>query len=385
MPTIIDPAKGHTQLLVTGIYIARGADTLGPYDSAEAAALVLGGYLRADDLAARNGDAAWVPLAGFLPPDVPAQAGAPPPSAPASVVLTHETHPHRWRRLTAAFAVFLAVPLLVAGGARWRESRRPVVQPTAPPTPPAAATALPSPAVAVPLPSLPPAAGERPAAPLPSTAPVLEPAGPLHGQVSLALPDGSRTVLAGVRVMAYPLATLEPALAPAAEAARAARERLDPQIEAAATERSARLADEQAALQAWREAAPADPMRPSLRFAYTGARTAARTAEDNARYLLDERTAAAGGEVYLRALPAPAVAAETDAGGNFVLDLPADDSVYAVVACARPAAADGDAVQPRYWFVKLSATQRPGREPLRLDISNLTSSAAPESLVRTAD
>ncbi len=375
MPTTIDLLKGHSETLVTGIYIARGDDTLGPYNSAEAAALVLGGYLHPADHAARNGDAAWVPLAAVLAPDFAPRA-EPPPAAPESVPHPgRETHGHRWRRLSAAFAVLLAVPLLVAGGARWWENRhaatdRASIQ--APFAPSPAPTPSASPAVVV---------EERPAAPLPTPA---EPDGPLRGSISLTPADGSRTSLAGLRVMAYPLAALETSLAPAATAAQTASERLDPQIEAAATERSVRATEEQAALQAWRDAAPADPMRPSLRFAYTGAKTAAQTARDNYRYLLDERTASAGGEAYLRDLPAPTVAADTDDGGGFTLELPKDDTPYAVVACARPTTDDGS-THPRYWFVKLSPAQRSGREPLRLDGGNLTSSAAPESLVHTAD
>ena len=371
MPTTIDPITGHSQTLVTGIYIARGDDTLGPYTPAEAAALIASGYLQPTDHAARNGDAAWVPLAGFLPPDsVPGTE--PPPAPPETVVQpAHEAHPHRWRRLSVAFAVFLTVPLVIAVGARWWEGRAATRTAVLPPPPPAR-----MPAVVVP---------SLPVAEHPAPSPVQEEiGGPLRGSISLASPDGGRTAFAGVHVMAYPLAALETALAPTVAAAQAARERLDPQIEAAESERSARAADEQTTLQAWHEAAPNDPLRSSLRFAYTGARTATQTAEDNLRFLLDERTAAAGGDIYFRSLPGPAAVAETDAGGRFTLDLPADDTPFAVMVCARPAANDGT-VHPRCWIVRLSPSQRSGREPLRLDDSYLTSSAATESLVHTAD
>ena len=49
MPTLSDSVRRQPGTVVTGIYIARGQDTLGPYNSLEAAALIRGGYLHDDD------------------------------------------------------------------------------------------------------------------------------------------------------------------------------------------------------------------------------------------------------------------------------------------------------------------------------------------------
>ncbi len=380
MPTISDSISGYQATVVTGIYIARGEDTLGPYNSVEASALVIGGYLHRDDYAARNGDPAWVPLADFLLPafSPPAEpAPAPVPSRPA----VSATHPHRWRRLAAAFLILLAAPLLIAGGMHWFGHRQVESRATALPPAPKAEISRPPAPTPMTLPSVAaavlPVVGE-----VPPPTPVAD--GPLHGSLAFPLPGGSQIPLAGVRVSAYPLTALEPALDQENAAALAARTRLDPQIETAEAERTRRLAEAQSALQAWRDANPADPLYKSLRFASTGAKTAAKTAEDDYRYLVDERTAAAGGEVYFHGLPEPAVATDTDGQGGFTLALPPGEEPYAVAACARQTADDGT-VRSRYWLVQLSPAQRAGRESIRLDEKNVSSAPAPESLIHTAD
>ncbi len=374
MPTITDPVSGHQVTVVTGIYIARGEDTLGPYNSVEAAALITGGYLHHDDYAARNGDSTWVPLADFLPPASFLPAGPTPVLTPSRPAVA-PTHPHRWRRLAAAFLILLAAPLLVAGGARWfghrqGEERSAVL----PPAPKAESSRAPAP--------LPSAAVFPVVREVPPPAPV--PGGPLHGSLVFPSPGGSQIPLAGVRVSAYPLTALAPALDQENATALAARARLDPQIEAAEAERARRTAEAQAALQAWRDASPADPLYKSLRFANAGAKTAAKTAEDDYRYLVDERTAAAGGETYFHGLPAPTVATDTDGQGGFTLTLPPGEEPYAVAACARHTADDGTTAL-RYWLVRLSPAQRAGHESIRLDEKNVSSAPAPESLIHTAD
>ena len=363
MPTAQDPAAAFSEKKRTGIYIARGAETLGPYSLAEAAALVVGGYLHADDFAAHNGDSAWVPLADLLPPALrerPAKVDpAPPPPPP------------RWRRLALAVVLLAAVPLLVAGIVRWAENRRvnsQVVQALPSPTPLPAATPAATPVPAPPAEVVPPPAAETPTPPPPTP----EPGGPLRG--SLAVP------VAEVRIAAYPLEPLENSLAPTLSAAQAAHARLDPSVDAAAAELATRTAEEQAALRALNDAAPSDPLRRSLRFAYNGAKTATRTAADNHRFALNERAAATGGEVFFHALPAPAVTAETDAAGTFVLDLPADGQPY-IVAASVPTS-DGST---RRWLVRLSPAQRSGHAPLRLDDSNTLTSGSEDSLVHATD
>ena len=123
-------------------------------------------------------------------------------------------------------------------------------------------------------------------------------------------------------------------------------------------------------------------MRSSLRFAYNGAKAATRTATGNHRFLLEERAAAAGGEVYFHALPDAAVATAADDAGNFTLDLPPDGRPYVVAADAPRPAGEGRA---HYWLVRLSPEQRSGHEALRLDDGNSLASASDDSLVHTAD
>ena len=350
MPTISDPVPGHHETVVTGIYIARGNDTLGPYNSLEAAALVVGGYLRADDYAARNGDPNWVSLAEFLPLSTVSRATAP---APSPATFTAGTSPHRWRPLAAAAALLLLTPLLCAWGAHWFKH------------PQADAHA-----------NVPTVSQDERAPGVASPPPPQAPPGPLTGSISLTPPGG-------VRVSAYPLAALEPVLARETADAQAARSRLDPQIEAAANERATRVSEAQAALKTLREADPADPLIASLRFANQEAKAAVKTAEDDYRYLVDERAAAAGGEFYFHGLPAPAVTTDTDAQGNFTLTMPPGDEPYAVAASGRETAGDGS-VRSRYWLVRLSPAQRAGRDGLRPDDGNVSSSAA-GSLIHTAE
>ena len=373
MPTISDPATSRHDTVVTGIYIARGDQTLGPYNSLEAAALIVGGYLRADDHAARNGDAAWVPLSNLLSLTALTHTDKPAP-IPDFAAPVAGTHPHRWRHLAVAFVVLLAAPLIVAGGMHWFGFRR------ADEHPPALRLPAPVQMASVPVPT--PAVELLPTPQAPPPAPAVD--GPVHGSLSYALPDGGRIPFAGVRVSVYPLAVLEASLAPINAEAQTARARLDPQVETAMTERNARAAEAQAALQALREADPAGPLIPSLRFANVGAKAAAKTAENDYQYLLDERTTAAGGQVYFRGLPEPVLTADTDAQGEFTLPLPPGEEPYAVAACARQAADDG-AVRSRYWVVKLSPAQRSGRESVRLDGGNVSFSPAAESLIHTAD
>lgn len=368
MPTTHDPASGRSEKKATGIYIARGADTLGPYNPAEAAALVVGGYLQADDFAARNGDSAWVPLAEFLPPSFrqgPAQSAAAPAAPPPG------GRSPRWWPLALAILALAAAPFLVAWGVGWYEGRLAAAPAAARPVPTQVPTSTPA---ASPAPTL--AAVTTPAAAVPPPAPAPESNGPLRG--ALDAPQ------AGVQVAAYPLEALEAALAPTLAAAHAARERLDPSINAAAAELSARAAEEETALKALNDAASSDPLRRSLRFAYDGARTATRTAADNARFLREERTAAAGGETLFRALPTPAVTTGTDPAGSFTLDLPPDGQPYAVAASVPQTAPDGS-VRVRRWLVRLSDGQRNGHMPLRLDDDNALSSASADSVVHAAD
>ncbi len=367
MPTTGQPVTGQHDEVISGIYIARGSDTLGPYNSLEAAALVTGGYLRLDDYAARNGDPAWVPLASFLPLSSVSRPAEPTPS------LAGKTHPRRWRPLASAFAILLAAPLLVAGGLRWFR-HQPATFPVSIPAP--AAPVPDPPATPAPAPAVLPV--EHEVAPLPLAS------GPLNGSLSFVLPQTGHVSPTGIRVSAYPLTALEPVLGPETVDARAARARLDPQIEAAAQERATRTAEAQAALQAWHEADPASPLIGSLRFASQGAKAAAKAAEDDYRYLLDERAAAAGGEFYFHGLPASEVVADTDAQGFFTLPLPPDTEPYVVAASVRQTADDG-VVRSRYWLLRLSPAQRAGRESLRLDDGNASSSPAAESLIHTAD
>ena len=370
MPTISDSAFGHHDKVVTVIYIARGSDTLGPYNSLEAAALVIGGYLRPDDYAACNGDPTWVSLANFLP-----LSAVPPVTAPASspAASTVGVPSHRWRSWGITLAILLAASLLVAGGMYWFRHRQADARAnvlTAPQDERASGVASLPPAQVLP--------GIREPEPPPAAS------GPLTGSISFAPPGGERMPLAGVRVAAYPLAALEPVLAQETIEAQAARARLDPQIEAAARDQVTRAAETQAALKALREADPAAPLTASLRFANQGAKAAAKTAEGDYRYLVDERAAAAGGEFYFHGLPASAVTTDTDVQGNFTLAIPPGDEPYAVAVAARAMTEDGSA-RSCYWLLKLSPSQRAGREGLRLDSSNVSSSSAAESLIHTAD
>ncbi len=376
MPTIGQPAAGQHTEVISGIYIARGNDTLGPYNSLEAAALVIGGYLRLDDYAARNGDASWCALADFLPLSAISRPAEPTPG-PASPAPVGEIHPHRWKPFAVALAALLAIPLCMAGGVRWFGHPRAIAPVAATPAP----TPAPVPVPSVTPPPTPAAEVVRPvvAEPVPTAAD-----GPLHGSLSFTLPQTGDVSLSGVRVMAYPLSALEPALGQKTADARAARTRLDPQIEAAARERATRTAEADTALKAWHEADPADAMTASLRFASQGAKTAAKTAEDDHRYLLDEREAAAGGGMFFQGLPAPEVSADTDAEGRFTLLLPPGTEPYAVAAAVRRTA-DDRVARTRYWLLQLSPAQRAGHAPLRLEDGNASSSAAAESLIHTVD
>ena len=378
MPTIGQSAAGQHAEVISGIYIARGNDTLGPYNSLEAAALVIGGYLRLDDYAARNGDTSWCALADFLPLSAVSRPAEPLPG-PVLPASAGETHPRRWKPLAVILAVLLAIALLVAGGVRWLERPRTAVPVAAAPAPVLMPVPVPLPSVTPPPPPAAEVVHPAVAEPAPTVAD-----GPVNGSLSFTLPQTEPVSLAGVRVSAYPLSALEPALAQETADAQATRARLDPQIEAAARDRAARAAEAATALKAWHGANPADPMITSLRFASQGAKAAAKTAGDDYRYLSDERETAAGGGMFFQGLPMPEVSADTDAEGHFTLTIPPGTEPYAVAASVRRMADDG-VTRIRYWLLRLSPAQRAGREPLRLEDGNASSSSAAESLIHTAD
>ena len=97
------------------IYIARGEDTLGPYTPEDAVALMQIGLLAADDLAAREGDAAWVPLTALL-----SQAGV-----SVTTGQTGRTSVEAKRRLRASLTILPLAVLLLVGVAFWWRSQPP--------------------------------------------------------------------------------------------------------------------------------------------------------------------------------------------------------------------------------------------------------------------
>lgn len=414
------------------IFIARGDnDTLGPYTADEAAKLLKSGFLLADDLAAHEGDATWVPLASLLeakplPPRVAAIASVPPASRAVRLV---------------PFAVLLFCALGLVGGV-WvfRNHRssaatvpRPTQAPTASPTPatppplfaedrpqftlatPAVASAKATPAPSAPppasptlVPSLTPAPSVIPTpsptlatsptpvpsltpAPSPSLAPsptlatsptpALSKNARLSGTVSLPSSDGSPVLFGGVRVRLYPLDSLATFLAKKKAQVDKDLARLDPQIEAAAKERNARHAEAEAALQAFKNAAHTDPMLNALRFAATQTRNAAGTAADDYRYLLGERKEALDGERYFRELPPPAFEAETDPAGAFVFDLHAGGPFVLAVKVNQTG---GSEARSRYWLVQVAVPDG-GQQSVSLSEKNVSFVRSDDSLLQTVE
>ena len=130
------------------------------------------------------------------------------------------------------------------------------------------------------------------------------------------------------------------------------------------------------ARQALLDAAPASDLDASLRFAHDQARAAVKDAENDCRYLLDQRAEAMRGDVYFRELPAATATVNTNAEGEFSLDLPLGE-VFAVAACVRQPA------RMHYWLVRIPAKDEE-RKTLVLSDGNETSSGSPGSLILTA-
>ena len=336
--------------IATGIYIARGDDTLGPYTPGEAAELIRTGKLLSNDLAARSGDAAWVPLANFLHGEAAPGTSDVPRARPAGRGLWHG-----W--IFVVVLVVTVAALLAVGGpraARRREIPRP------PPSPP--------PSVASPRPLT--------ALDKPSPPPVNEKNVQLSGAIRLVSADGMPVTLETVRVRAYRLRELTPYLEQKKAAVQAGLDRLAPLIAAAGSARDARLEAERHARQALLDAAPYSDLEASLRFAHDQARAAVQDAESDCRYLRDQRAEVTRGDVYFRDLPDAEATADTDAEGAFTLDLPPGEAC-AVAACVRQAA------RTRYWLVKIPAPVG-DHEPIVLSDDNEASHGSPESLILTA-
>ncbi len=194
----------------------------------------------------------------------------------------------------------------------------------------------------------------------------------LSGVIRLVSPDGIPTPLAAVPVRAYPFQDLAPHLEKKKAAVQTELDRLAPLIAAAGSEKNARLAAERNARQTLLDAAPGSELEPSLRFAHDQSRAGVKAAENDCRYLLDQRAEALKGETYFRELPEAAATVSTNAEGEFTLDLP-PGAAFVVAASARE----------RYWLVKVS-TAGAEPKPLVLSDGNEASSGAPESLILTA-
>ncbi len=343
--------------IAVSIYIARGNDTLGPYTPDEAAGLVETGYLLRDDLAARNGDAAWVALSSLLP-----GKAAPLPVAPQ----VGPAGRRPWHRRLAILLLAALVLVGVAGGMShfWWGTKAPLSpQPAQRPRPSAR-----------PLPSV---ADARPVEGTPSVPPVAEKRARLSGVFRLVSADGTPITLPKVRVRAFPLETLVSYLETRKAAVQMELDRLAPLIRAAESEKNARLAEEQIARQALLDADPSSDLEPSLRFAYDQAQAAVKIADTNGRYFLDQRTEASGAEGYFRDLPEAAATADTDPAGEFTLDLPPGEAF--AVAASVP-----QATRTLYWLVKVSIGGE-GQENIVLTGDNETSTHSPESLILTTD
>ena len=365
------------------IFISRGDATLGPYSLGEAGQFVRSGYLKADDWAARDGDNAWTPLSTLLAAEPAAAVSPPEPAAPARVgvqrsfwtgaaalcvVLVPAVWMHRlWGRQTPAPG-----PRQSLASALPRAPSPPVALPT-PPVPDVPH----SPVAVQPMTVAPSPEQSTPA----STATPDEEPGPLDGIIQTTTPDGSSVGCADVKVSLYALDTLAPYLAEKKARARAELDRLTPEIAAAEVERTARIAAERAALKAFLDAAPADPLRPSLRFEHEQAVIAVKTADDDYRYLLDQRRDAAGADFYFRDLPDPLVTTRTDQAGRFTLALPPGREF---VVAARARQDTGGKARPGDWLVKVAPAA--GRSVnLSLDNHNATAAGSSASLIQTTD
>ena len=248
--------------IAVSIYIARGDDTLGPYRPDEAAELIKSGNLLPNDLAARDGDAAWVPLSSFLPGEVT-------PGTPDTRIV-NPANRSRWRGWLFAVVLAGVVVAFLANGlphvVRWREQ-----VPPAPPSPqrsvapvrlpPATQnqeqTQPPSPQRSVaPVRPRPAAADVKPTVETPTPPPMSKKGVQLNGVIRLISPDGIPTPLGVVLVRAYSLPELAPFLEKTKAAVQAELDRLTPLIAAAESEKNACLIAERNARQAVLDAAP---------------------------------------------------------------------------------------------------------------------------------
>ena len=342
------------------IYIALGDDALGPYTPAEIDQLLKCGCLFPDDYAARDGDTAWVPLSNLYPIEAALERVPDVPFTPATR--------WRWKRplivtiLTALIVFAFGLPLLIR---RTKDQDGRTVPPI--PQPMMRATA--------------PEIRELSLADSPSPPPAAEHGGRLRGTILPSASDDSPDELAALLVRAYSLKDIEPYLSQKKLAAQAELARLAPQAEAAEAERNARVAAERSALQAFLDTSPSDARYPSLRFAHQQAKGAVKTVEDDCLYYRSLRGAVTSGEYYMQDLPAPLATAETNARGEFTLELPSGGP-FAVFVCARHEKAAG--VHARYWALKVSFTDA-GEKTLSLSDDNATSVASAETLIQTAD
>lgn len=388
------------------IYIARGDDTLGPYHPEEAAELLRRGQLRADDLAARDGDAAWTPLSSLIALETPL-----PTKLQAGNV---STEPRARRAAGVGILVGFAV-LGAAGGALmvrfWplrAPSSHPVDRPPAvlarpsakplpvstqrPPTPaPVAVVPQTTPPPPVSLPSASPEATRPVAAvqppPLVETPPPTAAATPplrrechLAGTVSLGVPGGEPTHFPGVRVAAYTLDALLPLLAEKNAYVQGELARLAPQVQAAGEEKKRRAALAKDAQQAYLDSPASDPLRSSLHFAAGQAKADVGTAAADYQYLLDEHDDALDGDFYFRDLPKPTVEAQTDAAGKFALDLPSGGPYVLAVRIHQTGLGD---TRTHYWLVKI-ALEDGSQRSLPLTRDNVASAGSEDSLIHTA-
>lgn len=341
------------------IYIARGDDTLGPYTPGEAVELIKTGYLQSDDLAARNGDVAWVALSSLLL----VQAASPNLPDALDVNLAGR-RPRRLRLLALMLAVVVAA-FLARGVPRSLLPTNPLrsqpsLQWSGPPV-------------------LPPVdiAGVKPAVNAPISSPVNKEPVRLSGVIRLVSTEGTPITLATVRVRAYPLRELMPYLGKVKAEVQAELDRLTPLIEAAESEKSFRITAEANARQALIATDPADDLEPSLRFTFDQARAAVKDAENDCGYLRGQRRETSRGEVYFRDLPDAVAMANTNQEGEFTLDLPPGEA-FAVEASVPQGA------RTLYWLVKIS-TENEGQKPIVLSDDNVASSGSPESLILTKD
>ncbi len=337
---------------VVSIYIAKGDDTLGPYTPGEAAELIKTGRLLPGDLAARNGDTAWVPLSILLPGETPTRA----PEIPrASATGRHPWH----RRSLAGILAVVVVAFLVGEVPRVVRSR---------------VKTLPL-RVAKPVPPLPPVAEVKPAVDTPGPPPMNEKGVRLSGTIRLISPDGTPTALPTVQVRAYPLPELVLYLEKRKVAVQAELDRLAPLIAAAESEKAITLVAERDARLALLDAVPGSDLEPSLQFNYDQSQAAAKNAKTDCRYLLDQRAEASRGDAYFRELPVAAITTNTNPEGEFFLDLP-PGGAFAVAASVPQAA------RTRYWLVKVTA-EGEDLKTVVLSDDNEASHDSPESLIQT--